>query len=361
MNYLSIFEVLASLFVQVSVLIGLTAWITRHPRLRSDADACWSVAHVCILLLTAAAFFLPHVRWITWVGLTSSERPISADGVMMLVGGAVSWVWLAGVIAVSLLCCGGMLRATSLVRRASVDHRIAQIRQEGLDISQAELPQTGFVETRVSPDDVSPFCWQFHRPVIVLPERVRHFPRAEQVAILRHEQAHLCRQHPLHLFLQRMVEAIYWFHPAVWWASKQAAAAREFRCDRDSVRSRGEVVDYLRSLLRLIESKLHQPARLPAGIGFMGSASLLKQRAQLLGDYVESAEMPTQSTGAPRLVAICGLFCCLIWLPVNPDASRRSTWSPWPTWSAKILSATGLEVRDYEVDGHRLSLHNHDR
>lgn len=361
MNYLSVLEALVSLFVQIGVLIGVTTWITRHRRMSEDADTCWSVAHVCTLLLTLAAFCLPHVRWVTWADLTSSEGPIAADRVLTAVGGIAAWCWLAGATFVLLLCGGGMFQATSLVRRAKVDARIGRIANDkGGEVS----PKTNAVfnvETRVSPDDVSPFCWQFHRPVIVLPEVVRHFPRAEQVAILRHEQAHIRRQHPLHLFLQRMVEAIFWFHPAVWWASRQAAAAREFRCDRESVKSRNEVVDYLRSLLRLIELKLNQPARLPAGIGFMGSTSLLSRRAKVLGEYVESPESPAHTRGTSALVAACALFCCLIWLPVNPDASRRSMCSPWPTWSAKILNATGLEVRDYEVDGHRLSLHNHDR
>lgn len=360
MSYLSILEALVSLSVQIAVLIGVTTWITRH-RQTSEADTCWSVAHVCILLLMVAAFCLPHVRWVTWADITSSEGPIAADSVLTAVGCIAAWCWLVGATAVLMLCGGGMLQATSLVRRAKVDARIGRISHDN-DSDGSSAPSVLLpVETRVSPDDVSPFCWQFHRPVIVLPEVVRHFPRAEQVAILRHEQAHIRRQHPLHLFLQRMVEAIFWFHPAVWWASRQAAAAREFRCDRESVKSRNEVVDYLRSLLRLIELKLNQPARLPAGIGFIGSTSLLSRRAKVLGEYVESSESPVRTRSTSALVAACALLCCLIWLPVNPDASRRSMCSPWPMWSAEILNATGIQVRDYEVDGHRLSLHNHDR
>jgi hypothetical protein len=56
---------------------------------------------------------------------------------------------------------------------------------------------------------------------------------------------------------------------------------------------------------------------------------------------------------------VAAAICSLIWLPVNPNASRRAGWSPWPTWSADALDATGVTVRDYEIDGHRLSHHNH--
>jgi hypothetical protein len=101
---------------------------------------------------------------------------------------------------------------------------------------------------------------------------------------------------------------------------------------------------------------------LPAGVSFVGDTSLLSERAHRLGNLTEYS--PRSRGNAPigvGTVAACALLCSLIWLPVNPDASRRSAWSPWPTWSARALNVVGVVVRDYEVDGHRLSLHNHDK
>jgi beta-lactamase regulating signal transducer with metallopeptidase domain len=158
-----------------------------------------------------------------------------------------------------------------------------------------------------------------------------------------------------------MSEALFWFHPLVWWASRRAAACREFRCDQDSVRSRSEVIHYLRGLLRMIELKLQPAERLPAGLGFMGDASLLTERVHRLQDRAEFSAGPQGAARGVAAIAIAALACSLVWLPVNPDASRRSMWSPWPTWSAQTLYMAGVVVRDYEVDGHRLSLHNHDK
>jgi len=213
------------------------------------------------------------------------------------------------------------------------------------------------VDVRISDASVGAFCWQFHRPVIAVPSEMIDFPPEEQAAIVRHELAHIRRQHPLHLFLQRIVEAIYWFHPLIWWASRKAAAAREFCCDRDAVGSRHDVAVYLRSLLRLIELRLSSPTLLPAGVGSVGDASLLGRRATLL---VDSFDKP--ATNRPRsrptfVFSAAVLICVLIWLPVNPRASRRSDWSPWPRWTARTLEACGIDVRDYEIDGHRLDGH----
>lgn len=32
---------------------------------------------------------------------------------------------------------------------------------------------------------------------------------------------------------------------------------------------------------------------------------------------------------------------------------------PWPSWSAQALNELGFPVRDYEVDGHRLTARYH--
>jgi beta-lactamase regulating signal transducer with metallopeptidase domain len=355
-NPLVLLEIFISLSVQITLLIALTALIVKWSPFRACADTCWSMAHVCILLLTAAAFLLPHVRLVTVAEVQPSEGHPVLDMLAANIGQWCAWIWLTGTAVFAGVCALGMYRATMLVRRATVDSRFGRLMPSEPACAVAEN-----IETRVLSDDVSPFCWQLHRPVIVMPDLVWDFPAAEQAAILRHECAHIEAQHPLHLFLQRMVEALYWYHPLVWWASRQAAAAREFRCDRDSVRSKTEVAHYLRSLLRLIERKVHPPGRLPAGIGFVGNASLLSQRAHKLGEFCEASTHSASVRRAAAVVAMGAVLCSLAWLPVNPDASRRSIWSPWPGWSARALNLVGVVVRDYEVDGHRLSLHNHDK
>ncbi len=111
-------------------------------------------------------------------------------------------------------------------------------------------------------------------------------------------------------------------------------------------------------MLRLIELQLNAPTLLPAGLAFLGDASLLSLRANLLAD---SFDGPVKQSARWRPIfglAATALLCLSIWLPVNPRASRRAEWSPWPRWSARSLNAIGIDVRDYEVDGHRLDGHD---
>jgi beta-lactamase regulating signal transducer with metallopeptidase domain len=356
MTSLAILETSLSLFVQVTLLIGIAAVMARRQQSDQNADSCWAMLHVAILLVTLAAFFLPHLRLTVWADLHPTENYPPGLSTLQIVGSFISWTWGVGALVVVAMGIAGIVKAMSIVRRSKKAHQFyAQIVEAVPGLARASQP----IEIRLTDGTTGAFCWQIHRPVIVLPTVVVDFPVAEKAAIVRHELAHLRRQHPLHLFIQRLVEAVYWFHPLVWWASHQAAAAREIRCDRDAVSTRQEVAAYLRSLLRLIELRLAEPTLLPAGIGFLGSSSLLGRRANLL---VASFDKPVAPIARWRSILVFGLAlvgCVLVWLPVNPRASRRSDWSPWPRWSAQTLDALGMPVRDYEIDGHRLDGHEH--
>jgi bla regulator protein BlaR1 len=346
-------ETIGSLTVQITLMIGVVAWITCRRQAAAAADWTWTAVHACILLVTGAAFLLPHLRPITWAGLCVTSESVAIQKAVDLGGRFLFWLWSGGVSIMLFALAAGIWRANSLVRNSKRDAQMTQLLLES-KAPRLELPRSP-IEVRVSTISVSPFCWQLHRPTIVVPDLLIDFPTDEQRAVLNHELVHLAAQHPLCLFLQRIVEAIFWFHPLVWWASRQAAAAREFRCDAQAVDSRQDVAVYLQSLLRLIEARIPTPAALPAGLGFLGDASLLSRRADVLAEtlgerIVRIRKVPTLAT-----LIVVSVACVTLWLPLNPHASRRSSWSPWPAWSARVLNASGIEVRDYEVDGHRLA------
>jgi bla regulator protein blaR1 len=347
-------ETISSLALQITLMIGVVAWITCRRQAAVAADWTWTALHACVLLVTGAAFLLPHLRPVTWAALCVSSESAATQDAIDFGSRLLFWLWLGGAGVMLAANLAGTWRASKLVRNSVPSARLKRLLEDST-ASLGILPSP--IDVRVSAICVSPFCWQLHRPAVVVPDLLLDFPLEEQRAVLNHELVHLSAQHPLCLFLQRIVEAVYWFHPLVWWASRQAAAAREFRCDAQAVASRQEVAVYLQSLLRLIEARIPTPTALPAGLGFLGNSSLLSRRAKVLADTL--GQRPTRIRKMPTIaaLALASLACLTIWLPLNPYASRRASWSPWPTWSARVLNASGIEVRDYEVDGHRLALH----
>jgi hypothetical protein len=85
----------------------------------------------------------------------------------------------------------------------------------------------------------------------------------------------------------------------------------------------------------------------------------MARRADLLVESLNHSKKPIGAWRSAIVLILAGILCSLSWLPLNPSASRRADWSPWPSWSAHALDAVGVAVRDFEVDAHRLKPHEH--
>jgi bla regulator protein BlaR1 len=194
--------------------------------------------------------------------------------------------------------------------------------------------------------------------LIVLPTFVLDFQPEELRLIVRHELAHLRTGHPLMLFIQRFVEIVFWFHPVVWWSSRQAAVAREFACDEVAVQSRSDVANYLRSLLKIVERVEDEAESSAIDLAFGRGKGIIALRASRL---VSLAKRPRDKwlpqprrEFLPYLLATIALVMALfVWTPLDFGKPYHSAWSPWPTWSAETLHALGYSARDYDVYDYR--------
>lgn len=95
------------------------------------------------------------------------------------------------------------------------------------------------------------------RPMILLPVALASTLTPEEIeAILTHELAHLRRYDPLVNFVQRIIEAVLFFHPCVWYLSRQVSREREHCCDDLVLASGATPRAYAQSLLRIAELSL---------------------------------------------------------------------------------------------------------
>lgn len=85
MTSLSVLEVFVSLVGQVALLIGVAPLVTRGQTGR-NADGCWAVAHVCIVLVAVAAFFLSHLRLTVWADLHPAENYPPSGSTLQILG-----------------------------------------------------------------------------------------------------------------------------------------------------------------------------------------------------------------------------------------------------------------------------------
>ena len=89
----------------------------------------------------------------------------------------------------------------------------------------------------------------FFRPVILLPVAwAAEVPEDVLRSVLAHELAHIRRRDQWVNLLQRVAEVVLFYHPAVWWISRQMRAEREYCCDEMAATAVGGGLPYAEAL-----------------------------------------------------------------------------------------------------------------
>ena len=102
-----------------------------------------------------------------------------------------------------------------------------------------------------------PMAVGFFRPAVIFPKWVlTELPANEISAILIHEFAHLRRWDDWTNFFQKLVRAVFFFHPSVWWVDRRLALDREIACDDAVLAATNKAHDYARCLVDLAEKSL---------------------------------------------------------------------------------------------------------
>jgi len=149
----------------------------------------------------------------------------------------------------------------------------------------------------------------FVKPAVVIPSWVMHELSAEELnQILVHELAHLRRWDDWTNLAQKVVKALFFFHPAVWWIEKQVSLEREMACDDAVLAETASPRAYAECLAHLAEKTLIQRsvALAQAALGRIRQTSL--RVAQIL-----DANRP-MGTGrgwkpAASMVAVFAVVC----------------------------------------------------
>jgi beta-lactamase regulating signal transducer with metallopeptidase domain len=145
--------------------------------------------------------------------------------------------------------------------------------------SAVACPQSAPVPVKMAPSLLEPGLVGIWRPVILLPEDITdRLSQAEMDVILAHEICHLRRRDNLMAATHMLVEALFWFHPLVWWLGARLNEERERACD-ESVLAAGQSPQvYAESILKVCQFYLHSPLNCAAGI----SGANLKTRMETI-------------------------------------------------------------------------------
>lgn len=97
----------------------------------------------------------------------------------------------------------------------------------------------------------------FFRPAVILPPwLLEELSSAEIRQVLIHELSHLRRRDDWTNLLQRIIKALFFFHPAVWWMESRLSLEREMACDDAVLAESSSARDYAECLARVAEKSL---------------------------------------------------------------------------------------------------------
>jgi len=163
------------------------------------------------------------------------------------------------------------------------------------------------------------------RPVILAPvEMLSGLPPGQVEAILLHELEHIRRCDYLVNACQRVVEGIFFYHPAAWWISGVIRAERENCCDDAAVATSGNAHEYAVALATLEQNRCSGRSPAVAATG----GSLMKRIRRLL--------YPKGPHGAwtPWLAALVLIFIAAVALTAwqSAPAPNPAETSPYMKW-----------------------------
>jgi beta-lactamase regulating signal transducer with metallopeptidase domain len=220
----------------------------------------------------APATILPAEPAATWL-------PRAAAG-LVLAGVAAGLLWLAV----------GFVGVARLGRRAEVVRDPAWLRSSTEAAEQLGLRRPVLLlRTRGS---VMPATGGLLWPVIVVPDVAEQWTDDRRRAVLAHELAHVKRFDCLTQALAQVACALFWWHPAVWYAARRLRVERERACDDLVLGAGTRASDYAAHLLEIARS--HRGLRLatPALVS-MARPSHLESRLLWVLDAARARGVPS--------------------------------------------------------------------
>ena len=162
------------------------------------------------------------------------------------------------------------------------------------------------IRAMTSPAFGEPGVFGVRRHILLLPTGVTdRLTQAQLGTIVAHEMCHVRRRDNLAAAIHMGVEALFWFHPLVWWLGARLMEERERACDEEVLLMGSAPEVYAESILKICELCLESP--LPCVSGVTG-ANLRKRIEEIMTNRVAvRLSLASQAVIAAGAIAALGL------------------------------------------------------
>ncbi len=199
------------------------------------------------------------------------------------------WMTIAGI---ALTRVGLGLRHVYLLRRHCVAVDVGDLPPEPQAIL-ARFQATRSVAILLSEEIQSPTALGLFGAAVVLPKWIlQELTNSELEQVLLHELAHLRRYDDWSNLTQKIVKALFFFHPAVWWMENKLSLEREMACDEAVLEATRNPRAYAQCLATLAEKSFMRRSMILA----QAAVSRIGQTSQRVARILRSERPQSRRT-----------------------------------------------------------------
>ena len=222
---------------------------------------------------------------------------------------------ISGLWAMDLLVVWAVIAGVLLLRLAGSLGHMRWLRRQCREVELSAYPELADVVCQhsryrrvrllVSEEIRVPTALGFFQPAVVLPAWALSELSSEELrVVLLHELAHLRRWDDWTNLAQKILKAIFFFHPAVWWIEGRLALEREMACDDLVVEQTANPQGYAASLVSLAEKALAGKMRVRRALALAQSAlGHMRQTSLRLAKILDPGRTRAKHGWRPALAA----------------------------------------------------------
>jgi beta-lactamase regulating signal transducer with metallopeptidase domain len=222
-------------------------------------------------------------------------------------GAGASTIALPSQWAIYLVCAWAAIASVGLIRIGAGLWRLRALRKSFVRLDSEDLDsllraRRGREAALFVSDHVRvPTAFGFFRPAVVLPRwSVSELSRQELRTAVLHELAHVDRWDDWTNLGQKVIRALLFFHPAVWWIDSRLSIEREMSCDDAVLVHSSSPQAYAECLVSIAEKSFVQKQ-----IAFAHAAvGHVKQTAFRIVKILDGRKRESVSAWKPALAAV---------------------------------------------------------
>lgn len=237
------------LFIAVGgTLLAAAVWLLLQLFPKRDSRTNFAMWFSTLL----ATAFLPVLSFY----LESKSAATGGSPALFTVSTSVAWYLFIAWLVIALAGLARVILATFQLRRLRSHAMPVEMESLAADIrslikdAQKSRPVSVLVSKRLE----VPTAIGFRNPAVILPAWMLESTPAEELKyILLHELAHLSRRDDWTNLAQKILKALLFFLPSVWWIERRLSLDREIACDDAVLVHSGTPVAYAECLARVAE------------------------------------------------------------------------------------------------------------